>query len=205
MRRIHLALILTVAATAQAESLGRLFFAPEQRLVLDNVRGQKLKIEERAEEPVPEIVSLKGVITRDDGQTTVWLNDRAVSDHRTTGGVTIRPKGSASDPVLFTLPQADRAVSLRVGQNLDVATGQVVEPYSPKAAEMKRALAASRGKMPTEKQSEEGTAPSQSGVERSADATNAANASSVRTVRQLPPRHGAVEAEGPASLADRVP
>jgi len=144
MKRIGIGMILSLAATAQAENMGRLFFTPEQRLVLDNARGQKVKIEVEAqsEEPAPEIVSLNGVVKRNDGHTTVWLNNRAVSDRTTAGGVSIHPQGAASDPVLFMIPQADRAVSLRVGQNLDVTTGQVVEPYSPKAAEMKRALAA---------------------------------------------------------------
>ncbi len=143
MKRIGLAMILALAATAQAENMGRLFFTPEQRLLLDNARGQKVKIEveEQAAEPAPEIVSLNGVVKRDDGQTTVWLNNRAVSDRKSAGGVTIHPQGTASDPVLFTIPQIERVVTLRVGQNLDVTTGQVVEPYSPKAAEMKRALA----------------------------------------------------------------
>jgi hypothetical protein len=144
MKRIGIAMILALAGTAKADSIGRLFFTPEQRVVLDNARGQKVKIEVEAqsEEPAPDIVSLNGVVKRDDGHTTVWLNNRAVSDHRTTGGVTIHPQGSASDPVLFTIPQAERVVTLRVGQNLDVTTGQVVEPYSPKAAEMKQTLAA---------------------------------------------------------------
>lgn len=144
MKRIGIAMILALAATAKADSIGRLFFTPEQRVVLDNARGQKVKIEvdAQSEEPAPDIVSLNGVVKRDDGHTTVWLNNRAVSDHRTTGGVTIHPQGSASDPVLFTIPQAERVVTLRVGQNLDVTTGQVVEPYSPKAAEMKQTLAA---------------------------------------------------------------
>lgn len=141
MKRIGVALILALAATAQAESMGRLFFTPEQRLLLDNARGQKVKVEEQTEEPAPEIVSLNGVVKRDDGHTTVWLNNRAVSDRKTAGGVTIHPQGSASDPVLFTIPQVERVITLRVGQNLDVTTGQVVEPYSPRAAEMKRTLA----------------------------------------------------------------
>lgn len=140
MKRIGVALLLGLAATAQAESLGRLFYTPEQRRLLDNARGQKVKLEEQTEEPAPEIVSLNGVVKRDDGHTTVWLNNRAVSDRKTTGGVTIHPQGTASDPVLFTIPQAERVVTLRVGQNLDVTTGHVVEPYSPRAAEMKRAL-----------------------------------------------------------------
>jgi hypothetical protein len=141
VKRIGIALMLMLAGTAQAQGMGRLFFTPEQRVLLDNARGQKAKIEEQMDEPAPEIVSLNGMVKRDDGRTTVWLNNRAVSDGRTAGGVIIHPQGSASDPVLFSIPQAERTVTLRVGQNLDVTTGQVVEPYSPRAAEMKRSLA----------------------------------------------------------------
>jgi len=141
MKYIIIASAFLFATSAEADTMGRLFFTPEQRILLDNARGQKVKIEERMEEPAPEIVSLNGVVRRDDGRTTVWLNNRAVSDRHTAGGVTILPQGTASDPVVFSIPQAERVVTLRVGQNLDVTTGQVVEPYSPRAAEMKRALA----------------------------------------------------------------
>jgi hypothetical protein len=143
MRRATLSLFLALLTPAHAEEMGRLFFTPEQRLMLDNARRQKVKIEEKSEEQVPEIVSLNGVVRRSDGHTTVWLNNRAVSDRHTAGGVAIHPQGTASDPVTFMMPQGDRTVSLRVGQNLDVSTGQVVEPYHPRAAEMKRAISAS--------------------------------------------------------------
>lgn len=142
MRQIVLALIITFTSSAYADSLGRLFFSPEQRLLLDSARRQKVKIEEKSEEQAPEIVSLNGVVKRSDGHTTVWLNNRAVSDRHAPGGVTITSQGSASDPVTFTMPQSERAVRLRVGQNLNVSTGQVVEPFDSKAAEMKRAFAA---------------------------------------------------------------
>jgi hypothetical protein len=145
MKRPALALLLLFLGSAQAENMGRLFYTPEQRLTLDNARRQKVKVEEKSEERVPEIVSLNGVVKRSDGHTTVWLNNRAISDQHTGTGVGIHPQGAASDPVLFTIPQVDRAVRMRVGQNLDVTTGQVVEPYHPRAAEMKRALSASVG------------------------------------------------------------
>jgi hypothetical protein len=145
MRRPALALLFLFLGSAQAENMGRLFYTPEQRLMLDNARRQKVKIEEKSEERVPEIVSLNGVVTRSDGHNTVWLNNRAISDQQANGGVAIHPQGAASDPVLFTIPQVDRAVRMRVGQNLDVTTGQVVEPYHPRAAEMKRTLSASEG------------------------------------------------------------
>ena len=141
VRLIILLAIFTTTSAAYADSLGRLFFTPEQRLLLDNARRQKVKIEEQSEEQAPEIVSLNGVVKRSDGHTTVWLNNRALSDRHAPGGVTITSQGTASDPVTFTMPQGERAVRLRVGQNLDVTTGQVVEPFDPRAAEMKRTVA----------------------------------------------------------------
>ena len=144
MRLIVLLAIFTTTSAAYADSLGRLFFTPEQRLLLDNARRQKVKIEEQSEEQAPEIVSLNGVVKRSDGHTTVWLNNRAVSDRHAPGGVTITSQGTASDPVTFTMPQGERAVRLRVGQNLDVTTGQVVEPFDPRAAQMKRTVAATQ-------------------------------------------------------------
>lgn len=188
MKYLGVALLFVIATSARAESVGRLFFTPEQRLLLDNARGQKVKVEEQSEEPAPEIVSLNGVVKRDDGHTTVWLNNRAVSDRKTTGGVTIHPQGTASDPVVFTIPQAERVVTLRVGQNLDVTTGQVVEPYSPKAAEMKRVLA--------DKQ-EEAAQASKAQVEQPPQRPPAAAA---RSAGDAPTMPAAAEPKGPTSL-----
>ena len=189
MKRIGLAMILALAATAQAENIGRLFFTPEQRILLDNARGQKVKIEveEQTAEPAPDIVSLNGMVRRDDGHTTVWLNNRAVSDRTTTGGVTILPQGTASDPVLFTMPQTDRAISLRVGQNLDVTTGQVVEPYSPKAAEMKRALAEKQQEPEQANRTEEGQAPQRGNAGTNANPAPSWNSVGAPTARGTPP------------------
>lgn len=170
MKQLVWALLLLLASGVHAESLGRLFFTPEQRLLLDNARRQKVKIEEQSEEQAPEIVSLNGVVRRSDGHTTVWLNNRAVSDRRAPGGVTVVPRGTASDPVTFTMPQGDRSISLRVGQNLDVTTGQVVEPFDPKAAEMKRAFAAKQEEAARAKKADDAEAAPMSPVVQSRDA-----------------------------------
>ncbi|MET0217652.1 MAG: hypothetical protein ABW205_06970 [Burkholderiales bacterium] len=206
MKRIALAMILVSASSVYADSMGRLFFTPEQRLMLDSARRQKVKIEEQSEEQAPEIVSLNGVVKRSDGQTTVWLNNRAVSDRRTPGGVTIVPQGTASDPVTFRMPQGDRAVSLRVGQNLDVTTGQVVEPYDPIAAEMKRAFAAkqaeaARGKRPDDAETAPIGAPSKAAEAKTSAGSQAAGRVSgtvSASVSSQPPR----KTEPPAPKAD---
>lgn len=135
---VVLALLMT--GSASAEQIGRLFYTPEQRVILDSARRQKIKVEEQSEEQAPEIVTLNGVVKRDDGRTTVWLNSRPVNDQQHSSGVLVRSHGAASDPVTLSLPQGGRSINLRVGQNLDVTTGQVIEPYNPRAAEMKQAM-----------------------------------------------------------------
>jgi hypothetical protein len=205
MKRIGSAVILAFAVNAHAEGMGRLFFTPEQRLILDNARGQKVKIEEQSEERAPEIVSLNGVVKRNDGHTTVWLNNRAISDRRTSGGVTIHPQGTASDPVLFTIPQVDRAVSLRVGQDLDVTTGQVVEPYSTKAAEMKRTLAAQQESPGKERRPEDRTEPQQFRPESSTNTTSSSKTGAAPSSAQALSAPAAAQASSPASLAKPAP
>jgi hypothetical protein len=202
MRSICLAVMLSLAAISQAEPLGRLFFTSEQRLALDNARGQKVKleVEEKSEEPAPEIMSLNGVVTRNDGQNTVWLNNRPMSDRRTAGGVLVHPQGTASDPVLLMMPQADRPVSLRVGQNLDVTTGQVAEPYSPKSTELKGALAAKQGEAQPDKNADQGRVPQQSVAGTNAHVVTPPNTAGAPHSRGPTPTPLSEEPRSPTSL-----
>jgi hypothetical protein len=94
--------------------------------------------------------------------------------------------------VLFTIPQAERVVTLRVGQNLDVTTGQVVEPYNPKAAEMKRAVAAKQEAAVQASRQEQGQV--------------SQHASAVTSGGQATPSNSAgAEVKKPASLAKPAP
>ena len=85
---------------------------------------------------MPQYVTVNGVVRRSDGVSTVWLNDQAVQGGRAAGGIVVAP-GRASTPANVTvrLPQIGRSVELKVGQQLEVNSGQIQEGYrAPRAA-----------------------------------------------------------------------
>jgi len=132
-----LALILGLLAPCAmaAESIGRLFYTPEQRTELDTARSKRVrggpaaeKPEEAPPQPTPEVVTYGGMVRRSDGETTVLLNNRAVTgknsvEARMLGKV--RPDGT----VTLQSPQTGRRVDLRVGQRAELLSGEVQEVY----------------------------------------------------------------------------
>jgi hypothetical protein len=126
-------LAIAAAAASAAEPLGRLFYAPAQRMQLDAARSQKSRpsIAAEPEAPtLPEVVTYDGVVRRSDGRNTVWLNNRAVHDGRTPADVPVSGKVRADGSVTLGLPQSDRSVKLKVGQSVEIMSGSIAEPYS---------------------------------------------------------------------------
>lgn len=111
--------VLTLAA--QAESLGRLFHTPEQRALLNNAR-KTMPMNAVGEPEAPSLpdFTLNGIVTRSDGQRSVWLNDRLEYDAG-------RPGAQERNQVQVQLPGG--GTKLKVGQSLDPATGRVTENY----------------------------------------------------------------------------
>lgn len=117
------------AAGLGAETLGRLFFTPAQRDTLD--AGKQIGTPRSSRAPAargPREVTLNGVVTRSDGESTVWVNGRAL-DKRPAAGVSAT--ASASDPAAarVKLGGARNTVRMRVGQRLRPSTGKIAEPY----------------------------------------------------------------------------
>jgi len=135
-----LAAVATPLPGAAAEPLGRLFFTPAQRSSLDIARSQRTRVTvatEKTEEtaaPLPEVISYGGMVRRSDGETTVWINNRAVSDKEAKGGTPrvtqVRPDGAVS----LQVPQSGRSVSLKVGQSVELLSGSIDEGYAPRRA-----------------------------------------------------------------------
>src|SRR5262245_4719478 len=127
-----LAVMLCASAAASAD-LGRLFFTPAQRATLDSARKQKVRIEvssdkEPAAEPVPQNVSVNGIVRRSDGKSTVWLNNRAITEKNAEGlNVSINRNDSR---VKLSVPERGRSVDLKVGQTVDIVSGTIEEGYS---------------------------------------------------------------------------
>lgn len=113
--------------TTQAEPLGRLFYTPEQRVLLDTARRTMPMNPSGADEaPAAPDLSLKGIVTRSDGQRSIWVNGRIERSR-------VRPGSQERNQVKLTLPGGE--VKLKVGQTIDPATGQVTENYRRPAPE----------------------------------------------------------------------
>lgn len=133
VRLVIIALVLFGAHTASGADLGRMFFTPAQRATLDNARKQNLRIEigtANAEPaaPVPQNLSVNGVVRRSDGKSTIWLNNRAVTEPQ-AGGVNV-VTGKNDNRVKLTDPESGRSVDLKVGQTVEIVSGTIQENYS---------------------------------------------------------------------------
>ncbi|MGH8750115.1 MAG: hypothetical protein ACREUV_00245 [Burkholderiales bacterium] len=127
-------LLLLPLASMAAEPVGRLFFTPAQRATLDNARRQNIKINVETETPAFEIISVNGVVKRSDGESIVWINNKPMSDKQAVSGIKITPHRGDDARVNLQLQQSGREVDLRVGQNLDAVSGQILESYQQPVA-----------------------------------------------------------------------
>jgi hypothetical protein len=127
--------LLVCAAGAPAAELGRLFFTPAQRAALDGARKQNIRAEvgndsEQPAAPVPQHVSVSGLVQRSDGKSTVWVNSRALTEQQQAGGGFIVTPDRKEQRVKLTVPESGRSVDLKVGQTVEVLSGTVAEGYS---------------------------------------------------------------------------
>ncbi len=119
---VVMAAMLPWCATNSAEPLGRLFFTPAQRNTLD--AGKQLAKPRQASPSGPRAAMLNGVVTRSDGESTIWVNGHSVSR---TGSAAVNASASVSDPATarVELRGAGNRVKLKVGQRFDRSTGKV--------------------------------------------------------------------------------
>jgi hypothetical protein len=84
-----------VAAASPGEQLGRLFFTPEERLLLEQQRegGSSASPDAR--------IRLDGRAARQNGNTTQWINGRVERDRRIAGTAALRV-GESLDPLTGT-------------------------------------------------------------------------------------------------------
>jgi hypothetical protein len=124
--------LMLLAWTAGAAELGRLFFTPEQRATLDKARQQNNRAEvgtenEQPAAPVPQNISVDGVIRRSDGKSTIWLNNRVVGEQLKSG---VKATARANDSrVRLSVPDSGRDIDLKVGQTVEIVSGTVAENY----------------------------------------------------------------------------
>jgi hypothetical protein len=135
-----LLLVLAAPPARAAEPIGRLFYTPDQRGQLDAARAKRArtgtdKAEDAPRPSTPEVVTYGGIVRRSDGKTTVWLNNRAVTE-RESAGARMVGRVRSDGTVVLQSAQTGRNVPLRVGQRADLLSGRVDEGYrrvAPKA------------------------------------------------------------------------
>ena len=112
---------------AQDETLGRLFYTTKQRAALDaNIRSMTKAVEKAA--PIPPSVTVNGVVTRSDGERTIWIDGRAY--HRAgTGDVNVTTRPADPGVVEIEVQGIPQKLPVRVGQRLDPTSGKTFEPY----------------------------------------------------------------------------
>jgi hypothetical protein len=146
-------------AAADIRVLGRFFFTPAERARLDVLRRRPppaqpevatAKPDAPPAPPAPQYVTLNGVVRRSDGTTTVWLNNKPMTGPRSEDGLVVTPSGrSGSGNVTVRVPETGRSVDLKVGQQVEMRSGQVQEGYeSPRAVAAAAAAAESQAPEP---------------------------------------------------------
>lgn len=121
------ALLATDVAIAQEETLGRLFYTSKQRAALNaNIRSVTEKPQKRT--PIARAVTLSGVVTRSDGERTVWVDGRA---YHKGDPKDVRVIINSGDPASAQLKVRGvrKRMPVRVGQKLDPASGNTSERY----------------------------------------------------------------------------
>ncbi|MEN9783012.1 MAG: hypothetical protein RJA24_355, partial [Pseudomonadota bacterium] len=123
--------LLTPLTAYGADTLGRLFFTPDQRAQLDALRTKRVVASQSKEEPLPEVVTFNGIVRRSDGKTTVWVNNQALSEADLRDKPAIAGRVSRDGKILLQATQPGTArTQLKVGQSAELLSGQVAESYN---------------------------------------------------------------------------
>jgi hypothetical protein len=128
LRRAHaVLLVLTALLTALSplanaeETLGRLFFTPERRQMLD--RQRQLNVQDKQQLNEEPTLMINGVVTRSSGKRTTWINGAAQNEDEVRGGVSVAPDGKAAGKVIVQTNDLPKTEA-RVGETVNRNTGE---------------------------------------------------------------------------------
>lgn len=106
-------------ATMAEEELGRLFFTPEKRELLDRQRTlNTLESQPIAEDPQ---IIVNGQVRRSSGKRTTWINGQAQNEIETRTGVIAHPTAQGHEQVIIQSGEDPKA-KVRVGETLNRGT-----------------------------------------------------------------------------------
>ena len=157
-----LSLALVCSAAHGSESIGRLFFTPQERAQLDWARTHKQRPQtvvpaELAEvAPAPHVITYDGIVRRSDGKAILWLNSRVAEEKEALSGLPVTGRVRSDGAVTLHVPQSGANVDLKVGQRAELHTGRVVEGRAPATSSAENNAAQAKPSEPKTDRSEKG-------------------------------------------------
>jgi hypothetical protein len=112
------------AAAQESSDLGRLFFTPERRQLLD--RQRELNIEAQQDVPDDPTLVINGVVSRSSGKRTVWINGVPQNDNATPSGVSVVPRRNAPGRVIVQTSDVANG-DAAVGDTINRDTGEATD------------------------------------------------------------------------------
>jgi hypothetical protein len=119
-------------AAMEQDQIGRLFTTPRERAALDQARQSNSKTVAEANSPVEEKlgdqITLDGFVRKNNGKTTVWVNQVPQTGHENAQGITIIQSGHSPSAISMQLPSG-KSIRLKAGQTFDTTNGKVMDVY----------------------------------------------------------------------------
>ena len=112
------------AAAEDRNDLGRLFFTPEHRQLLDRQRDIGIESQRETQDTDPTLV-INGVVSRSSGRRTVWINGAPQNDNATPSGVSVVPQRSNPGRVVVQTSEMAKE-NAAVGDSINRSTGETV-------------------------------------------------------------------------------
>lgn len=121
---------------AAEEELGRLFFDRAQRAALQELRSEtvrskpRLSAEEEKPPPIPNLISLDGVVLRSNGETAVWINGSTTPPglRPNLEGISgLQDTRDVSVPILIL--NGGQTIQLKPGQSYNSLSQEVLERH----------------------------------------------------------------------------
>ena len=115
------------AAPAASDDLGRLFFTPERRAVLE--RARQSNIREQPQVAEDNLLSINGLVRRSSGKRTVWVNGTPINENSVTplrglgAPARIRRRG---DPAAPPIP-VGTTLNRNTGERRDALNGGAIK------------------------------------------------------------------------------
>lgn len=121
------------AFCAGAEPIGRLFFSPDERAMLDQQRNKTSADSPPNQVTQTDPITLNGIVRRSSGKTTAWINRVPQNENETPQGIAVQ-QGKTSKPSALLLLPSGKQVQLKAGQTFDTTRGKIHEGYEDSTA-----------------------------------------------------------------------